>query len=210
MGRVFLIEGARWAGTLESLGEVWDFVEKKGTPGVWLVVSKGESREGVSGGRQRVQGSAALEKAWDVTPRSEAVEPGSDGIWVTLQGSFIWLLGGKWTGLKGQEWKGGQQQTASRFMWRMRMPGSRVVVTKSEEADRADIYSGGRPTVHVWCLVMGNDSCLSGTPPSHLQPACTPVQPSDTWPQPLRALSAELCSWVFEVRGRAAGPFGGQ
>lgn len=45
------------------------------------------------------------------------------------------------------------------------MPGSRVVVTKSEEADRADIYSGGRPTVHVWCLVMGNDSCLSGTPP---------------------------------------------
>ena len=45
------------------------------------------------------------------------------------------------------------------------MPGSRMVVTKSEEADRADIYSGGRPTVHVWCLVMGNDSCLSGTSP---------------------------------------------
>lgn len=34
MGRVSLIEGARWTGTLESLGEVGGFVEKKGTPGV--------------------------------------------------------------------------------------------------------------------------------------------------------------------------------
>lgn len=60
------------------------------------------------------------------------------------------------------------------------MPGSRMGVTKSEEADRADVYSGGRPVVRVWCLVLGNDSCISGTSPLTYLPLALLAQPSDT------------------------------
>ena len=55
-----------------------------------------------------------------------------------------------------------------------------MVATKSEEADRADVYSGGRPVVCVWCLVLGNDSCISGTSPLTYRPLALLAQPSDT------------------------------
>lgn len=72
MGSMSLIEGARWTGTLESLGKLGGFCGVEGQPGC-LVGSEqgGEQRRSQWGqGGQRVQGSAALEKGWGVIPGS--------------------------------------------------------------------------------------------------------------------------------------------